>query len=165
MKFFTGIGSRKTPSSILDIMDGLCGVLIQRGYALRSGGARGADNTFEQGYKTRGGSFTIILPFTPFNGRHADGVNYSLGVTKESLKTVEMFHPNPRALSATGRKLMARNYYQIVDFNGVQSSFVICYAVNNEGGTGQAIRIASKLGIPVYNMWFPRIRKMMEKLI
>lgn len=49
MKIYTGIGSRNTPPDILDIMFRLAGKLASEGYVLRSGGAQGADDAFEQG--------------------------------------------------------------------------------------------------------------------
>ena len=54
-KPYTGIGSRETPTAILDLMIAIGGVLAQRGFTLRSGGADGADDAFEQGCILKGG--------------------------------------------------------------------------------------------------------------
>jgi hypothetical protein len=60
--------------------------------------------------------------------------------------------------------MMIRNYFQIFGHEGAErSSFVICWTPDGangttiltsheSGGTGQAIRIASKYNIPVYNL-------------
>jgi len=49
MKFYTGVGSRKTPLSILKVMRKLGYKLAIDGWMLRSGGADGADSAFEKG--------------------------------------------------------------------------------------------------------------------
>ena len=48
-KTYAGIGSRKTPNSILEEMTTLAKLLSNMGYTLNSGGAVGADTAFEQG--------------------------------------------------------------------------------------------------------------------
>jgi hypothetical protein len=48
-KFYTGVGSRKTPPHILKVMRQLATKLNSDGWVLRSGGADGADTAFEQG--------------------------------------------------------------------------------------------------------------------
>ena len=49
---YTGIGSRKTPKDILDVMVDIARKLEQRLYCLRSGGAEGADMAFESGVRS-----------------------------------------------------------------------------------------------------------------
>ena len=48
-KTYAGIGARKTPESVLEEMRGVGFCLGTLGWTLRSGGARGADEAFEQG--------------------------------------------------------------------------------------------------------------------
>lgn len=70
-------------------------------------------------------------------------------------------HPAPYALKGYVLHLMARNGYQVLgkDFNS-PSDFLICYTEDGAtketsrgtGGTGQAIRIAVKNNIPVWNL-------------
>ena len=48
-KYYTGIGSRETPDSILSLFNDIVFQLAGLGYTLRSGGADGADTAFEEG--------------------------------------------------------------------------------------------------------------------
>lgn len=48
-KYYTGVGSRKTPAHIMEIMRDLGRKLCSEGWGLRSGGASGADQAFEHG--------------------------------------------------------------------------------------------------------------------
>lgn len=64
-------------------------------------------------------------------------------------------HPNWAACSDAARKLHARNCYQILGLNlDNPVSDVVCWTPGGkgEGGTGQAIRLAKKLGIPVWDL-------------
>jgi hypothetical protein len=45
---YTGIGARRTPSDVLDLMHSLA-MRLSGGWVLRSGGADGADRAFEEG--------------------------------------------------------------------------------------------------------------------
>lgn len=56
MKKYAGIGSRRTPMAAGDVIEELAGVLAERGYLLRSGGASGADAAFEMGCNRRRGA-------------------------------------------------------------------------------------------------------------
>ena len=47
--FYTGVGSRKTPKDVLELMVKIAIKAAQNGYTLRSGGAEGADKAFEHG--------------------------------------------------------------------------------------------------------------------
>ena len=53
MKYYAGIGSRKTPHDTCDLMTKIAIALDNRGYILRSGGAKGADKAFEAGSDTQ----------------------------------------------------------------------------------------------------------------
>jgi len=48
-KFYTGIGSRKTPYQVQQQMQRIAQFLAKKGYTLRSGSANGADSAFEEG--------------------------------------------------------------------------------------------------------------------
>lgn len=47
--YYTGVGSRKTPQSILILMNKIAQHFSSYGWILRSGGAQGADTAFESG--------------------------------------------------------------------------------------------------------------------
>lgn len=78
-----------------------------------------------------------------------------------------IYHPSPANLTQGVRKIMARNYHQVMGIDDYPPvSFVICCANYDEngvlGGTGQACRIAKDKGIPVYNLRELGLEKIME---
>lgn len=140
LKYFAGIGSRKTPRAIKLLMDKLSPLLIEQGYILRSGGASGADKMWEDSYNQHGGQSSIYL---------------ANDVCEKSLEIAERFHPRWDLLTDYGRRLHARNGYQILGRNlDYPSEFVICWTEDGKlkGGTAQAMRIALHYKIPIYNL-------------
>lgn len=145
MKYYTGIGARDTPASICEGMSQIGAFLQSRGYILRSGGAEGADTAFAKFVDVK----EIYLPWKNFNGNTQGILPPFRG------DFVEKYHPRPKSLSESSKKLMSRNTYQVLgqDLN-TKSEFVICWTKDGKasGGTGQAMRIAKDYGIPIYNM-------------
>lgn len=161
MKTYAGIGSRDIPleerTKIIAIADNLCGL----DYIVYSGNANGADVAFQLGSN---GQCVVFLPWARFNfgvfeptpKYHLD--HFIVGGEPEGLESVYEFHPNPKQLTAGARKLMARNYYQIHGYKDYPKvDFVMCCADqdnlgNVKGGTGQAVRIAKSMNIPIINI-------------
>jgi len=160
---YAGIGSRKTPGHIQDLMVAVATRLWRLGYTLRSGGAVGADYAFELGAP----SCTI------FREDYADirdpagfrRVVYSPETIAFMESFVVAYHPVPHALKGDPRKWMRRNTLQVMSHSqeGLelpQVDFVLCWtpdgsldgAHRSAGGTGQALRIAHRHGIPVLNL-------------
>ena len=151
--FYTGIGSRETPLTILVEMREMAQHLAHH-YTLRSGGADGADSFFEQGAD---GNCEIFVPWNGFNGRSFIPFNM-----KRAMETVHDFHPAPHNLSQGAAKLMARNAAQVLGSavdDSSKSAFVLFYAptfwtdadgniCDCSGGTGQAVRIAYNHEVP-----------------
>ena len=153
--YYTGIGSRETPTEILNRMADIAYALAKQGYILRSGGADGADSAFEQGCDKAKGSKDIYIPWKNFNNRGWDtraGIVPDLEAAKE---IVMRMHPAPQRLSQGAMKLHSRNPYQILgDGLSTPSTFVISYTKDGKlvGGTATALRLAAEHGIPVYNL-------------
>jgi len=151
VKYYAGIGARKTPIEILQVMTGIARIMDRMGYVLRSGGAEGADSAFEMGSSE---NKEIYLPWKGFNGN--DSPLYEC--YSDFHKTIaERFHPKWGSLSHGAKKMMIRNTAQIfgTDCSGREASgIVICWTPNGKacGGTGQAIRIANHYKIPVINL-------------
>lgn len=163
MGHYAGIGSRSTPPEVRLVMTRLAEALNYEGWMLRSGGADGADTAFEMGIQFPH-NHQVFLPGRHFNGRSSDDIGMydasSLPAFAEALKTVEKYHPAPHRLSAFARKLMARNAMQVLGPDlQTPSSFVIAWTPGGrlEGGTSQAIRIATDYSIPVFNLGVPEI--------
>lgn len=144
MKFYTGIGSRKTPESILNTMTEIAQYFENNNFILRSGGAIGADTAFELGSKNK----EIFKPEQ---------------CNDEALLLASKFHPKWNSLSDYVKKLHGRNAFQVLGINlNTPSKFVICWTPDGcishkqrsikTGGTGTAISIADYYKIPIYNL-------------
>lgn len=172
MKSYAGIGSRETPKEIMYFMSEIASKLELKGYTLRSGGADGADLAFENGVTELK---EIYIPWKGFN--NSDSELYVFN-NNESFRIASENHPGWIHLKEPVRKLMARNVYQILGSNlDTPVKFVICWTkdsckshltrTNKTGGTGLAISVASKLGIPIFNLNNPssynRLLKFLEK--
>lgn len=151
MKHYAGIGSRETPRHVLDIFEfNIAPSLCMQGYTLRSGAAPGADSAFERGCDSLRGSKEIWLPWYGFE----DNTSKLVVSKKEAFELAELYHDRWNLLSQGARKLHARNMHQVLgeDLN-TPVKFVVCFTPGGKrsGGTGQALRLASDKGIPVFD--------------
>ena len=157
---YCGIGSRETPQHIQDIMRIIADELGTRGWVLRSGHAEGADLAFEIGAADH--AKEIYLPWTGFNGgRVGVGGAIDSGVlsTFALAETyAQYFHPAWEKCSRGAKGMHSRNVYQILgkDLN-TPVKCVVCWTKDGKssGGTGQALRIAEYLAIPIFNLHDP----------
>lgn len=172
MKAYAGIGSRETPEDILQLMHVVAAHLAQKGYTLHSGGADGADTAFEYGCKSVKGPMCIFLPSPGWNHRPFGG-SYIVPDMSKSMDIAGKVHPGWNYLNDFVKKLHSRNVNQVLGKNlDEKVEFVLCWtpdgAINHNetsqktGGTGQAIRIASTYGIPIYNLCRPEHRHIVE---
>jgi hypothetical protein len=148
MRYYTGVGSRKTPANILSAMKRLAYRLENAGLTLRSGGADGADAAFEAGTQRLRDSF---IPWVGFNGSTSPLV----GATEEAMKIAEGLHPAWDRCSRGAKALHARNVHQVLGAKlNFPSEFLICWTPNGEkvGGTATSMRLASQNGVKVYNL-------------
>lgn len=139
MRYYAGIGARMTPTDVLNQMRNIAVQLALRGWALRSGGAKGADTAFEQATKLVGG-YKMIRCAT---------------LHKPLMEHAAMFHPAWDKLDLTAQALHARNSaIMLGDWLDDPVSFVVCWTPDAaiKGGTGQALRIAGAYGVPVFNL-------------
>ncbi|MBN6740539.1 DUF4326 domain-containing protein [Acidithiobacillus sp. MC6.1] len=155
---YAGIGSRNTPPHILSLMTRIAQRLAiwPWGYTLLSGGAAGADSAFEAG----AGKREIYLPWAGFNG-HTDSA-HPLPLS-DAYRVAAELHAGWGRLKDSVRALMARNSHQILgaDLHS-PVDFVICWTPDGceseaqrtraTGGTGQAIALADRWGVPVFNL-------------
>lgn len=152
---YAGIGSRSTPDDILTGMKQIAQVMGQHKYRLRSGAAAGADSAFAAGCILS----DIFLPWPGFRG-HSSPLNRP---TPDAFAVAALVHPAWHSLSSAAQKLMARNSHQILGRDLRQpADFVLCWTQDGceseaersgtTGGTGQAIALADRFGIPVFNL-------------
>jgi len=163
--FYTGIGSRKTPNDIMDIMSSVASYLESVGMKLRSGGADGADTAFERGVSDSS-MMEIYLPWPGFNGRTGDG--YVTSYADCHMDMARASHPGWGYLGRGPRALHTRNVAQVIGSNcDTPSQFVICWTPDGaiRGGSATAIKIAYARSIPVYNIFHERPRSAVLDMI
>lgn len=151
---YAGIGSRETPEYHLGMMRAIGVSLASLGFILRSGRARGADQAFERGARHGGGICEIYEPRRDLPSKWFDHA--------------AMFHPAWRKCSEIAKILHARNSAIMLgpELND-PVKFVSCYTVNGlaSGGTGQALRIAEYMKIPVFNLFNDPTAEVMFKWV
>lgn len=153
---YAGIGSRQTPTDVLSKMRNGAKALAKANATLRTGGAKGADQSFYEGWKDSGKDslIEVYLPFIRFNGFECDNERVFGPPTKEARMLAKEFHPNWANVGDSGRDFHARNCYQVLGYDlKTPCDFVLCWTPNGKviGGTGQALRLAEKYEIPVLN--------------
>jgi len=139
-KYYTGVGSRSTPSEILDLMKNIAIKLSNENWILRSGGAIGADNAFEKGVDSVNGKKEIYF------AKHANQKAIDLAAT---------IHPAWNKCTDYVKKLHARNCFQVLGYNlNIPSKILICWTKDGKdiGGTRTAIVLARKNKIRVLNL-------------
>ncbi len=182
---YAGIGSRKTPDDIRLEMSAIASELDEDGYTLQtgigfSGNPEDADLAFSNGSKNK----TLFGP--GWMRRESNGSRIVDAYTDYQLSTtnsvVDEVHRNPLALDKIdpktgevkkgGRQLMARNTYQIFGANlDTPVDFVLYWGIDRpgdirpDGGTGQAVEMARRKGIPCINMAIPGWRDRLRAAI
>ncbi len=151
------MGSREIPNNITELIKELSERLARREWVLRSGAAEGADTAFEYGCDYAGGEKEIFLPWSNFNGSRSQFNEPS----EMAIHIAEKYHPSWKYLKGWAKKLMARDVHQVLGEDcQTPVEFVVCWTLDGSegkttkvtGGTGQAIRLAFDLGIPVFNL-------------
>ncbi len=157
MKKYAGIGSRKVPDDIGELMTKISEKLSEKGYMLRSGGAKGSDTYFEKGVK-----LSIIEGKPTYNKE----IFTAYDCTKKSILMASNYHPAFHNCKEYAKKLHGRNAMIILgkELND-PVDFVVCWTENgkDKGGTGLGIRLAEDKKIKIYNLFFEDMRKKFEK--
>lgn len=160
MRYYTGIGSRETPSEVLELMTEVAKRLSEKGYTLRSGRAEGADSAFEEG------SFhaELYIPWRSFASEKPVKTGHSVFIRGDdagSRAIAETVHRGWHNLSRGAQALHSRNINQVLGQSSVSgvdpSEFVLFYAPetrggNIRGGTATAVNFARSLNIPTLNL-------------
>ena len=147
--FYAGIGSRETPAAVRARFFMLASTLGDAGWTLRSGGAEGADQAFEQGLAAHHPR-EIFLPWPGFSGNRSR--LFKPGPAAFAL--AEQFHPPWHRCSQAAKRMHARNMQQVLGEDlATPVEFVVCWTPDGAGGggTGQAIRLAKDRGIPIFD--------------
>ena len=153
-RYYAGIGSRSTPTKVQCLMTQFSSLLELDNFILRSGGAPGADSSFEAGTCNN----EIYIPWHFYERRIM-----LYPIIPEAIEIAAKCHPAWLTLSEPVKLLMARNTMQVLGEDcHTPSEFVICWTKDGvtdgkkttriTGGTGQAIRVATAYNVPVYNL-------------
>jgi hypothetical protein len=162
-RYYTGIGSRETPTHICAVMTTLANVLEKQNFILRSGGALGADSAFEKGVVNPNNKMIFLSGAL----RNSFGNNILYSDTQLQNARIFIFnnniHPIWQRLPEYAKALHTRNVFQVLgmDMNEI-SKFTVCWtrdsAIDFEtsgrktGGTGTAIKISCHYKVPVFNL-------------
>ena len=160
MRTYAGIGARNTPALHLTIMKLWAMYAAACGMTCSTGACKGADQAFANGSIQGGGHTMLWLPWTSyedawirsFGNKVSDSINvyvYNPKSDNAASESVHKYHPAPHKLKSSVFALHARNYLIIEG-----AEYIVCWTPNGEvvGGTGQALRIAADMGIPIYNL-------------
>lgn len=154
---YAGVGSRSTPLPVVREMENVAMRLGMMGWALRSGAAKPKMHLV-------GGKLARVDPNTDSADlafeRGADMLKArktirTATITQSAMDHAAQYHPNWSACDDHARALHARNSLIMMgDWLDDPVRFVVCWTPGGmvKGGTGQALRIASALNIPVFNL-------------
>lgn len=148
--YYTGVGSRQTPTIALEVMKFIASDLLMKNYILRSGGAGGADSAFESVIPSDDMK-EIYIPWKKFNNRSSTLYPPS----EDAYNLASSIHPSWNKLSKARKLLHARNCHQVLGYDlTTPSRFLICWTTDGRltGGTSTAIKIAMHNDIPILNL-------------
>lgn len=162
---YAGIGPRQTPLDVCEMMASVGRQLDSEGWMVRSGHAQGADQAFACCHRPP--MREIYLPWQGFNNGGGEG--FFISPQTDALEAVaRIAHPAWDRLSQGSRKLMMRNVSIILgpDLND-PVKFVAYWAAQRipQGGTGNAVRLASLYGIPSFNIAFDDDQQAMSTFV
>lgn len=148
----TGVGSRETTDDALVLMAKIARVFSEKGFTLRSGGAKGADSAFEDNWA---GKKEIFLPWNGYENKWKSKEYIVPFITQQHIDLASKAHPNWNACKEGARKMHTRNTCQVLGEKlDKPATLLVCWTVRGEykGGTAVAMRIADLYGIPIYNL-------------
>jgi hypothetical protein len=163
---YAGIGSRRTPTGVIAVMESVAAAFAQRGCVLRTGASPGADQAFYRGARAGEGAVELYLPWPGFEAQAwADADRARVRVmprpTPQAYELAARFHPGWPEVAEDQRHLLARDSHQVLGADlASPASLVACWTADGsidgagEGadGTRQALRIAHHWGIAVFNL-------------
>lgn len=182
---YAGIGSRKTPAEVLEEMQKIAEKLESSGYKLQTGYKKrkgsiveeeGADKAFSSGVKKPANkelfgpdmvNDTAMRVAYEIHSDLGDMANYTYKKWVD-----EVGEAKAREYAEGTKNLQARNTFQVFGRNlDTPVDFVLFYAEEKEGdlrpkgGTGQAVEMARRKGIPTINMKNSNWRKELDKVL
>lgn len=178
--YYSGVGSRRTEDpETLALMTRFARFMAQQNWILRSGAAPGPDTAFELGAPVS--KRKIYVPNASFGRRKRQEIivpkEVNLMTWLRACSIAERHHHLGNRMTADVRDLMGRNVYQVLgDDLKSPSGFLLCDAplpvydgdgrvVDVDGGTGMAVRLAHRYGVPVFHLGTPEHRLHIESVL
>jgi len=170
---YAGVGSRRTPATILKQMKQIgyeLGIATtnNKSWILNTGGAAGADQAFCEGASAAGGKVQVFAPtWYTVHGCSYD-VKKITDIPPGAYSIAQRFHPAWGRLSSGAKALMARNILVLLGESFIEPvRFVVAWTPNGKmvGGTGHTLRAASDFNIPVFNLNDMSAAKVIEHAI
>lgn len=172
-RVYAGIGSRETPSDVLELMERFAEHAARLGWTLRTGRANGADTAFENGARRGGGKIETFLPWPSF------GIPLPATLsrpTPAAYRVSAAYHPAWARLSGAAKSQHARNAHIVLGTSlQAPAAFVLCWTRDGAqstlecgygtGGTGQGIRIADAYDVPVFSLARTDVLEAAERLL
>jgi len=162
MAYIACIGSRSLSAEQIETCETLGQFIARCGHVVSSGNAEGADQAFQRGAgKVSGKNVSVHLPWPGFN------LNVALtfyqcrivseldsDVYREYEEMAAKYHPKWKFLRQGARKLHTRNVGILFPEPHTPVKMVIAWPSQKPGGggTGQGMRIAEGLGIPLVDI-------------
>ena len=154
--YYAGIGSRRTPKSILDVMKEISKNLAKDGWILNAGAAPGAGQAFVEGALAVGGKVNLFLPWSTYEKKWVSKLRGNIDITIfnperdiAAVKSVYNFYPAAKNFKRHVFALHACNYLILCN-----ARFVVLYTSKGRiiGGTGQAIKLAKEYNKNIFNL-------------
>jgi hypothetical protein len=150
VKLYAGIGSRKTPSHYLHLIETTAEAMREYGWTLRTGHAPGADQHFERGARA---DAQVYLPWPDYE-YHVPVLAAEVmdGPTSAGYNIAARYHPAWERCSRGARALHARNTHIILGRDCDEPVDFVVYFSHGIGGTEQALRVARAYDVPTFNL-------------
>lgn len=162
MKRIACIGTRQ-PLQHTELLERIGTFLAAAGYVISTGNAVGSDQAFARGANSvNPAQVELWLPWYSYERQAiVHGNQVHPGPQQWAYKLAEEHHPNWAACSRGATALHARNCH-------IVKGCTLCIALPGAtrlGGTGQGMRVAEALGIPILNLRKPEdLERVLAKL-
>lgn len=155
------IGTRKftqLPNHVALAYHDAVTLVIARGHRVRTGACKGSDQESVSLALAQDGQAELVLPWRTYESawvfglpKHRVSVEcYDPKANRDWTDSVYRYHPAPHALTRGAVALHARNFGIVAPCLAVIAA--PRYRHGQSGGTGQGMRIAQALGLPVFDV-------------
>lgn len=146
-----GIGTRDLHDDDRALLESWGILFAKRGIDLRTGNATGSDHALAEGIRRGGGHPTLLLPWAGYNEDqiHSDDIVEVPSLTSTEMELCIAAHPKWHVLKQGARKMMMRN---VAILRGVSAVYALPSDNIGGGGTGQGMRAAKLMGLPVFDL-------------